>query len=162
MLCTLYALRLLSIAEKVDEQFFMSCRSGDTDTVHTYLESGTPVSSRDSKGNNAIIIASGRGKTEVIKLLIKYGANVEDYTLTGLFEGKSALCWASSQGRTEAVALLIQEGANPHKPSEIGVFKGKTALLWASSQGRTEVVKLLISAGVDIDYSSNTGNFVVS
>ena len=127
-----------------------------------------------------IIIASGRGQTEVVKLLLKNGANVEDSTSFGIFEGKTALCWASSQGRyssfsqlpfripyiyilirAETVSYLIKAGANPQKPPDKGVFAGKNALMWAASQGRTEVVRLLIAAGVDVNYVSQTGNFKV-
>lgn len=96
---------------------------------------------------------------EVLKLLLKHGAIVEDATSMGLFEGKTALCWAASQGRTDAVALLVQAGANPHKPMDKGIFLGKTALHWAASQGRTEVVRTLIAAGVDVNYASSIGNF---
>jgi hypothetical protein len=46
-----------------------------------------------------LIIASGRGQVETVKLLLKYGANIEDHTSSGIFEGKTAICWASSQGR---------------------------------------------------------------
>eukprot|EP01035_Chromulina_nebulosa_P021116 gene21116-27362_t len=125
----------------------------------SFIINGGDVSSRDLKGNTAIIIASGRGKTDVIKILLDHGANPEDITAIGLFEGKSALSWACSQGRPEAVALLLQAGANPHFPATKGVFLGKTPLMWASSQGKTDVVRLLISAGVDVNYASPIGNF---
>lgn len=94
-------------------------------------------------------------------MLLEHGANAEDTTQFGLFEGKSALCWAASQGRSQAVALLLQAGADPHRAPPSGVFEGKTALMWASSQGRAAVVRLLLSAGVDVDHSSRTGNFQV-
>ena len=123
----------------------------------------------------------------MVKLLLKNGANVEDSTSFGIFEGKTALCWASSQGRysyfsqllfdchskfvrirfvyvhtrAETVSYLIKAGANPQKPPDKGVFAGKNALMWAASQGRTEVVRLLIAAGVDVNYVSQTGNFKV-
>ena len=42
---------------------------------------GVDVSSRDNKGNTAIIIAAGRGRTQIIKLLLSYGANPEDSTI---------------------------------------------------------------------------------
>ena len=106
-----------------------------------------------------MIIASGRGMLEILKILLKHGALIEDATSFGLFEGKTAICWASSQGRADAVSLLLQAGANPHKPMDKGVFLGKTALHWAASQGRTEVVRILIMAGVDVNYASSIGNF---
>lgn len=113
----------------------------------------------DAKGNSALIIASGRGRVEAIRILLAHNASVESFTLQGLFQGKTALMWASSQGRIEAVTLLIQAGASVHREMESGVFQGKTALMWASSQGRFEVVKILLSATVDVDHFSKIGNF---
>jgi len=145
----------------VDDRFFSAARVGDLEVLRQFLSSPKfgDVSQRDAKGNSALIIASGRGQTEAIRLLLKSGANPEEATAEGLFEGKTALCWAASQGRVEAVALLLQAGANAHNPMEIGIFAGKTPLMWASSQGRTDVVRLLLSAGVVVDFASQSGNF---
>lgn len=71
--------------------FFNSCRNGNLDEIRRHIVNGFPISQRDAKGNIGIVIASGRGQNEAIKLLISYGANVEDYSISGIFEGKSAL-----------------------------------------------------------------------
>mmetsp|Transcript_17289 Transcript_17289/g.38366 ORF Transcript_17289/g.38366 Transcript_17289/m.38366 type:complete len:420 (-) Transcript_17289:89-1348(-) len=134
-----------------DEKFYSSCRSGDIQGIQSFIESGLPVSSRDSKGNSCIVIASGRGQTEAIKLLLSYGATPEDSTQLGIFEGKTCLGWASSQGRLEAVDLLMRSGADPQRAPEAGVFAGKSALMWASSQGRVETVQALLEAGSDVN-----------
>ena len=155
----LMAMRIKSAASEID--MFQSARIGDIDLLMKYLASGMSVNSRDAKGNSAIIIAAGRGQVATIKLLLEHGANPEDITQSGLFEGKTALMWASSQGRAEAVALLLQAGADAERASGRGVFEGKTALMWASSQGRTSVVRLLLSTGLDVDFSSHIGNFKV-
>ena len=71
--------------------FFQLCRSGDLNGIRAYLDTGGVVSRRDARGNTGIIIASGRGQTDVIKLLLNNGGNLNDYSLSGIFEGKSAL-----------------------------------------------------------------------
>jgi ankyrin repeat protein len=82
-----------------DEKFFASAREGDTRYIEACLEvNPSLVSSRDSRGNSALVIAAGRGRIDVLKILLKYRANPEDHTNSGLFEGKSALSWAASQG----------------------------------------------------------------
>ena len=82
-----------------DEKFFSSAREGDTKYIEAYLASNPSlVSIRDGRGNNALVIAAGRGRIDVLKILLKYRANPEDHTNSGLFEGKSALSWAASQG----------------------------------------------------------------
>lgn len=161
LLLLLYTVLVFVIASVVDDEFFNSCRAGDIDKVVKYLENGTPVNSRDAKGNSGLVIAAGRGKSEIVKLLLNNGADPNDYTAAGLFEYKTALQWACSQGRTETAAVLINAGADPHNPPERGVFGGKTALMWASSQGRKDVVRLLLSVGVNPDFSSSSGNFKV-
>jgi ankyrin repeat protein len=91
-----------SIAPKAEdvEKFCSSAREGNLDNLKLLLDSkAVTIHSRDSKGNTALIIASGRGKVDAIKLLLHYGANPEDATHHGLFEGKSALSWACSQGK---------------------------------------------------------------
>lgn len=95
----LFFCECINIVGEVDEKFFTSAREGDVKLVEAYLEANpTHVSSRDTRGNNAIVIAAGRGRLEVLKVLLKYRANPEDHTNSGLFEGKSALSWAASQG----------------------------------------------------------------
>jgi ankyrin repeat protein len=143
------------------EEVMNYARHGDLQKVSEAIVSGFPIHSRDSKGNTAIIIASGRGQVKIIQYLIENGANPQDFTQHGLFEGKSALCWAASQGRAQAVAKLIQYGADINYQSKKGVFQGKTAMMWASSQGRTDVVRLLLASGADVDFSPSEGNFKV-
>ena len=72
---------------------------GDIEKLTEYIRQGFDVSSRDSKGNTAIIIAAGRGHVHVINTLLSFGANPEDATIGGLFDGKTSLMWAVSQVR---------------------------------------------------------------
>lgn len=97
----------LSRESVADDSFFNSAREGDTKYIEAYLEANPSlVSVRDSRGNNAVVIAAGRGRIEVLKILLKYRANPEDHTNSGLFEGKSALSWAASQGIETSVGQI--------------------------------------------------------
>ena len=89
---------LLKLVSADDLTFFSAARVGDVETVLSMLKNGFDVHSVDQKGNSALIIASGRGRVEVLKVLLTYGSDVESITRLGLFQGKSALMWASSQG----------------------------------------------------------------
>jgi ankyrin repeat protein len=82
---------VLAISIHVDEKYFSSCRTGDVPIVKQYLDSGISVHARDDKGNTGIIIASGRGQVEIIRLLVSYGADPSDATAKGIFEGKTVL-----------------------------------------------------------------------
>ena len=81
-----------------DDTFFSAARAGNVDVLIRMLNEGFDVSSVDVKGNSAIIIASGRGQVDAIRVLLKYNADVESFTRQGLFQGKTALMWAASQG----------------------------------------------------------------
>lgn len=74
----------------VDDAFYYACRVGDIEVIKSYLEK-ISVHSRDSKGNTCLVIAAGRGQVEILRLLIAHGANVEDATMSGIFEGKTAI-----------------------------------------------------------------------
>ena len=80
---------------QVDETFFYSSRYGDINTVLKYLKQGVDVSARDTKGNTALIIAAGRGQVEIMKILLEHGANHDDCTAMGLFQGKVPFCTQS-------------------------------------------------------------------
>lgn len=81
----------------LDESFFQIARVGNVAKLNEYLQQGFDVSSRDPKGNTAMIIAAGRGHVSVINTLLTFGANPEDATIGGLFDGKTSLMWAVSQ-----------------------------------------------------------------
>jgi ankyrin repeat protein len=153
-------LYVVVLCAESEDSIFTKARAGDIDAVKAFLEDGVDPSSRDSKGNTALIIAAGRGHAGVINLLLEAGASYEEATLIGIFEGKSALCWATSQGRVKAVVALLQAGADPNFVQQVGTFAGKTPLMWASSQGKNEVLRLLISAGAEVDFASASGSFV--
>eukprot|EP00597_Dinobryon_sp_UTEXLB2267_P007464 CAMPEP_0170085374 /NCGR_PEP_ID=MMETSP0019_2-20121128/20273_1 /TAXON_ID=98059 /ORGANISM="Dinobryon sp., Strain UTEXLB2267" /LENGTH=314 /DNA_ID=CAMNT_0010301803 /DNA_START=456 /DNA_END=1400 /DNA_ORIENTATION=+ len=72
--------------------------------------------------------AASQGRTEVVKLLISKGVDVNYVSQTGSFKGKSALMWASSQGREDTVAVLLEAGADVNAVDRDGV----SALMWAS------------------------------
>ena len=82
--------------------FFSAARAGDVDQVRAVLAKGLDPMILDSRGNSALIIASGRGRVEVINELIKAGAPPEDTSSQGLLQGKTCLMWAASQGRLNA------------------------------------------------------------
>lgn len=73
-----------------DDVFFNACRIGDVDVIKSSLEK-ISVHSRDRKGNTCLIIASGRGRLEVLRILLAHGGNPEDATMAGIFEGKTAI-----------------------------------------------------------------------
>ena len=81
---------------------------------------------------NALYLAIENGHTEIVKLLLKAGADIhanDDY----------ALHWAVADGHTEIVELLLKAGANVHA-------KDDEALRKAARNGHMDVAKILLKA----------------
>uniref|UniRef100_A0A0G4GPB4 Uncharacterized protein n=1 Tax=Chromera velia CCMP2878 TaxID=1169474 RepID=A0A0G4GPB4_9ALVE len=118
---------------------------GSVDTVLTLLEYGAAVERRDSAGWSALIRASWKGRTPVVKVLLEAKAAIDVVT-----EDKhwTALMQASHKGHLDVVRVLTEAGADPNKSARDGEY---TALLLASMAGHSKVVEILISAGANME-----------
>ncbi|KAG0242736.1 Glycerophosphocholine phosphodiesterase [Actinomortierella wolfii] len=97
-------------------------------------------------------IASRLGHTDVIKLLIRHGANLDAQDE----DGESCLIVAAKNGHTQSVKLLIEGGANLELRER---YYGWTALHLAAIENHPETVKALLEAGANpnvYDFSSWT------
>ncbi len=94
----------------------------------------------NTQGKPALVWACLNGHTEVAKLLIEQGAdlNIQDvFSLT-------ALRWACINDHTEVAKLLIEKGAVLNKQGE----DSHTALRWACIHGHTEICKAILSHAI--------------
>ncbi len=112
--------------------------------VKAYLSEMGDINAVNREGNTLLHIVSLYGHTEVVKVLINEGANINAVTVE---KGFNALHIASQSGHTEVVKVLIDEGADINAVDQ----EGWNALHMALTQGHTEVVKVLIKEGVDIN-----------
>ena len=87
---------------------------------------------RTNDGLNPILVASMKGHSETVRLLLEYNAAVDSQTN----EGTSALMIASANGNTQIVKLLLEKGANTSLRNKYG----KSALDVAANG---EIKKLL-------------------
>jgi len=99
-----------------------------------------------------LIAAAEEGHTEIVKELLKVGANPNTRWTVGLgvLASGTPLFAAASKNHTATVAVLLEAGANPNNPN-YGMFFSTTPLFTAASQplGHTEVVKALLEAGAN-------------
>ncbi|EDU43191.1 ankyrin repeat domain containing protein [Pyrenophora tritici-repentis Pt-1C-BFP] len=98
---------------------------------------------RDGDYRNALQAASERGHTEIVKLLLDKGADVN---AQGGLHG-NALQAASERGHAEVVKLLLDNGADVN--AQGGDYGN--ALQAASERGHKEVVELLLDNGADVN-----------
>ena len=88
--------------------------SGDEQAVSALLANGADVNETTGGGQTALILAVIFGRTNLVKLLMKAGADPHQRDNLGL----NALEWAHRRGLTEAVAILTnspQESTPPRK-----------------------------------------------
>lgn len=114
----------------------------------------TPSSQKDMD----LIDASYNGDTEIVKKLLKEGADVNATRNDGRTVGRTALHGASSNGYTEIVEKLMEKGADVNA-------KGKndwTALHGASGKGYTKTVAMLLCWGADVNAEDDDRNTALS
>ena len=70
-----------------------------------------------TSGASSLYVASFNGHVEVIKLLLSYGADINDKRSDN---GISSLYYASEKGHAEVVELLLSQGATVHDISNSG------------------------------------------
>ena len=88
--------------------------SGDEQAVSALLANGADVNETTGGGQTALILAVIFGRTNLVKLLMKAGADPQQRDNLGL----NALEWAQRRGLTEAVAILTngpQESTPPRR-----------------------------------------------
>ncbi len=109
-----------------------------------------------------LIDACDRGNPELVRTLLKAGANIEGRDSYG----HTPLMHASRWGDTEIASLLLQEGANINAESA----DGSTALMMTTyyednpsiAKNRIQIVELLLQAGADVNAPDGQGMTVLT
>jgi ankyrin repeat protein len=113
-------------------------------------------------GATAFVRASQSGDTELMKLLLKYGADPKlatDHGDTAL-TAAAGIGWVegvtyehSAKENVEAIKMLLDLGLDPNGPNK----DGRTPLMGAALKGRSEAVQVLVDLGAKLetrDYGS--------
>jgi ankyrin repeat protein len=119
----------------------------------------------DEEGATAFLRASQSGDIELMRLLLKYGADPHINTKLGVtpLAVAAGIGWVegitfewSPKQTVEAVKMLLELGIDPNFQADTG----RVALHGAAHKGATEVVKVLVAAGarMDIRDFGNTDN----
>ena len=148
-------------------KFFKAIKKGNIKEVTVFLETDPHL----SKKSKALYYASKAGHLEIVKLLLKNGANVnaqysQYYCVTALdiaienrhyevvkllLENGATLSYESKKGDLETVKLLLKTRANVNAQDELSL----TALHYASKNGHLEAVKLLLENGANPNIQAN-------
>ncbi len=140
------------LAKKPDiKAFFKALYASDYNEFKRILESGVDVNSvdKDKYGNTALHYAAYKNKTEIVKLLLSKGANVNAVSINK----ETPLHLACFYGNKEVIELLLAAGANVNAVR----IDGWTPLHVAADIENISITKLLLTAGADITIKNNEG-----
>ncbi|CAG5114521.1 unnamed protein product [Candidula unifasciata] len=99
--------------------------------------------------NNALMIASSAGRTQIVYDLLGHGAQVNAVNNNG----QSSLHYAASKGHLEICEALVKYGADIECVDSLG----HTPLHRAASRGNLSIVKFLIAHDAPLDLRDATG-----
>ncbi|THW99794.1 hypothetical protein D6D13_09929 [Aureobasidium pullulans] len=127
-------------------------------SVRVLLDRGTDIDAGSTMGRSALQIAAHEGHVELVKDLIRRGANVNarnrHCSTKNSEPHTTALTAASNNGHVRTVQILLEHGSDinagprttvPHK------FFSGSALRAASANGHLKVVQLLLDRGADVN-----------
>jgi ankyrin repeat protein len=166
-----------SIAASGPQTLVDLVRAGNREAVLAAITSpDIDVNAADPDGSTALLWATYKVDHELVRALLKRGANAKvsnhygssplteavklgDVELVRMLldagadpnssnqDNQAALMLASSIGSPQIVAMLIKRGA---KVNAVESFRGQTALMWAAAESHPEVVDLLLKHGADV------------
>jgi ankyrin repeat protein len=113
-------------------------------------DTNTEVITDQKQALTLVTQAAALGNSDMIKLLVKHGADIKKQTDYGFF----SLLLAAQYGKYEAVVTLMGLGADVNEANK----RGETALIFASSQGHDDIVAYLIKHGSKIDSKTKIGD----
>ncbi|XP_059174295.1 uncharacterized protein LOC131954546 [Physella acuta] len=101
-------------------------------------------------GNNALLVAAGRGHTELVSLLLDQKADVNSVNQIG----ENAFIKAALKGQTETVKFLLTKDYNINQKDNTNY----TALMLACQEGHLSTVELLLQHNARLSYATKEGN----
>ena len=136
--------------EDIDQALLKAVVAGDLPSMQQALDHGAGEEAReDLFGATALMVAAGKGRVDMVKILLDCGAN-KDARDEG---GWTALMHATLNGQMETISFLIGEGVSIDAQND----DGKTALIVAASNNFYEVVQRLCEAGANKELTARGG-----
>ncbi|GFX52347.1 ankyrin repeat domain-containing protein 17 [Trichonephila clavipes] len=167
------------ITEDGESLLSLAASSGYYELAQLLLAMKANVEDRGLKDMTPLMEAANAGNTDIVKLLIQHGADVNAQTsqekklkgakvknhqdmksqqemhgtIPGIVcpEGNTPLMFACAAGHEDIVRILLDAGARVEDHNE----NGHTPLMEAASAGHVEVAKLLVERGASINTHSN-------
>ena len=107
------------------------------------------VNAAGPDGSTALMYAAANGDLELVRALIKAGADVKPKNQLGT----SAITEAAIIGSAPILDALLKAGADPN----FRTTNGETPIMAAARSGKVDAAKVLLAAGADINAKENWG-----
>ncbi|HDQ25959.1 MAG TPA: hypothetical protein ENN43_04355 [bacterium] len=143
----------------IDRELFDAVERGDSRKVKELINAffikkligrKPDVSAIDDKEDTPLIIAAYKGHRDIVELLLKAGAGVDE---TDKY-GNTVLIEATRMGHADIVRELIHQGADIDAKDR----DGYNAFMYAAAYGHIDVVREMIKEGADINAVDKEGN----
>ncbi|XP_069674824.1 putative ankyrin repeat protein RF_0381 [Periplaneta americana] len=123
---------------------FAAVKSADKDFVQ-FLLNASDIHAFDKKGWTPLHYASYNGKTDIVKIMAKYGANLSIETNNRI--GDPPIHHSAGKGHITLTEWFLDQGISVMIRNKLG----STILHAASSKGHLELCKKLIKRGSDVN-----------
>jgi ankyrin repeat protein len=120
------------------------------DTIKSLIAQGEDINTRNIRGHAPIHLATVKGNSDVVQLLLENGADVN---VVGTDSGCTSLHYATSLGHVDLCELLIRYGAD----TDAQTAKLETPLHLAIAKGHREVVAILLKYRARLDIRDKNG-----
>jgi ankyrin repeat protein len=128
--------------------------ANDVGKIRTLLSNGySPNQTDENGGTTGMHIAAASGNLQIIAILYKAGADINQKDNVG----STPLAYAAEHDRLDAVNLLLDMKANVDQANK----NGMTPLMFAAKAGDIEMVRALLAHGADPNKSDYTGRDAV-
>nr|XP_042905260.1 uncharacterized protein LOC107454385 [Parasteatoda tepidariorum] len=118
------------------------------DIIELLLTKGVEVSETDREGSTALHYAAEKGHLEIVKILIRNGANAS----AEVYDIGSKYCHIASKfGRRNILEFFFSEGGNANETDKVGW----TLLHYAAENNDVDFVEYIVDNGANIHAESN-------
>jgi len=134
-----------------EKSFLAAAAASDVMAVNGFLAAGMNPNVRDGvEGDTALMAAASRGDTQVVKALLRGGANLNEQV-----RGWTAFLLALTRERDEVANELV---VRPELDLKAQAPNGMTALMLAVWHEQSETVARLLERGADVNHRDNDGD----